>query len=609
MSSVSTILLQSCDENYSPFLEVSGPVNAAYAAREGHAYRQFVGHMSSQAGANFNRYHLIRDEVERGQHDWALWIDADAIVVHLNVRLESIIERTPDKFIIACRGGCEGHFDINNGIFLINLRHPLARTFADELIRKGDELGRMLTGFHSDQHEMHAWLKGHADEAGHISFLERYAEPEHNLFNYDGPFIHHVLRTDGDHETRLEKLRGLAKAAFDTWTKAENSGPEDPPLIQMGAPASDFQRSQGVLVCCVVSPDQPFPSPGLAETCRRQGIALTVLKGESCGEDQQAKTTLISRYLDGHPEWRQALVVEPKNTLFCASLREIVAKARPLMSGPILIASECRDPAIAFTLDSDSQTLGIANRQLTLIGRRVICRETQSRPCIIHGFDDQHAPGWAKYVLSPSPAWIWQHIDRIRTPDLAVLQDPQKLELRLLGLGFEVTQDAAWPDDLLPWTSCGLGIRRTPGAFADFLIWLSMRSQLDTYLETCVADGGAFIATVEYLRRFHPNLKAAGFDACRSPFLQDYVARVEHVELHPEQLTAHELPRVLRQFGQIDVAVVGGDADRGRAEVDWQLLRMHSRCIVRLSSDGQFQPESAEADGFQQRDPVKSFRI
>lgn len=210
----STIVLQSCDENYAPLLDASGPVNSTYAARHGYAYRSFVGFKSATAGANFNRYHLIREELDAGQHDWAFWMDADAIVINLDFLLESLIERTPDKMIIACSGTERGEFDINNGVFLLNLRHPLARELVEDVIRVGDSLGRAPNGFYSDQAIMQRWLRGYADAAGHISFLQCYAGRDRSLFNYDGQFIRHVFRTRGSTEQRIVKLRQLAEMAI-----------------------------------------------------------------------------------------------------------------------------------------------------------------------------------------------------------------------------------------------------------------------------------------------------------------------------------------------------------------------------------------------------------
>ena len=130
-----TIILQSCDASYTPLLDATAATNQAYARKHGYAFRQFVGNLSSiPHTANFNRYYLLREEISRGEHDWALWLDADAIVVNHANRLETIIERSPDRLLIACRGTFDGEFDINNGVFLLNLRHRLSGEIVDAMI-------------------------------------------------------------------------------------------------------------------------------------------------------------------------------------------------------------------------------------------------------------------------------------------------------------------------------------------------------------------------------------------------------------------------------------------------------------------------------------------
>jgi hypothetical protein len=137
-------------------------------------------------------------------------------VIDLNVPLGPIIERTPEKLISACRGTFRGDWDINNGVFLIQLRHPLAGPFIDHMIRAGDRLGRRAQGFHSDQYVMHRWLLAQRDETGRVPIVQCYTDGNYDLFNYDGTFIQHVLREFGTGAERLTRLRGLAGVAFDS---------------------------------------------------------------------------------------------------------------------------------------------------------------------------------------------------------------------------------------------------------------------------------------------------------------------------------------------------------------------------------------------------------
>ena len=207
-------VLQSCDEAYAPILEATADANSAYASAHGYSYQKVVGNISRiPHTANFNRYYLLRDEIESGHHDWALWLDADAIVIDDRATLESIIARTPDKMLIACRGSMRGEFDINNGVFLLNLRHTLASQMVESAIRHCESIDPGNATFRSDQYVMHAWLLAQMDEDGRIEISQCYTGRDYNLFNYDGPFIRHVLRQHGPFERRVRELQRLAEEA------------------------------------------------------------------------------------------------------------------------------------------------------------------------------------------------------------------------------------------------------------------------------------------------------------------------------------------------------------------------------------------------------------
>ena len=207
-------VLQSCDEAYAPMLEVTADTNSAYATAHCYSYQCVVGNLSHVPHTgNFNRYYLLRDEIESGRHDWAFWLDADAIVIDAQTTLESIIARTPDKMLIACRGSMLGEHDINNGVFLLNLRHPSALQMVEAAIRHCERLDPRNTSFRSDQYVMHAWLLTQIDKSGRVDICQCYTGRDYNLFNYDGPFIRHVLREHGPFEQRVRELHRLADEA------------------------------------------------------------------------------------------------------------------------------------------------------------------------------------------------------------------------------------------------------------------------------------------------------------------------------------------------------------------------------------------------------------
>lgn len=206
------VVLQSCDETYLPLFRVTSPVNEEYAKKHAYVYRQLVGNISQVPHtANFNRYYLLRDEIEAKCFDWAAWLDSDALVIDHAVKLESIIDNSPEKMLIACRGADRGSYDINNGVFLINLRHPQALSMIEYVIAACERIPPANTEFCDDQCHMHCWLSQRADAGGDIAILRRYTDSETSLFNYDGSFIRHVLRGHGSLEKRVEELQRLKR--------------------------------------------------------------------------------------------------------------------------------------------------------------------------------------------------------------------------------------------------------------------------------------------------------------------------------------------------------------------------------------------------------------
>ncbi len=202
------ILLQSSDRDYAPFLDVTGDVNREYAERFNCGYASFVGNASRRPKtANFNRYFMLRHVVAQTNCQWAMWMDADAIVVDPTIRPDSIIDASPDKLIIACRGRDTGPHDINNGVFFLNLRHRETERFLRYLTRVCFRLPPRNSSFHSDQRHVHDWLKTRRSPSGAINCVKRYTGSQHDKFNYGGPFIHHALRKSGTFEQRLDQLR------------------------------------------------------------------------------------------------------------------------------------------------------------------------------------------------------------------------------------------------------------------------------------------------------------------------------------------------------------------------------------------------------------------
>ncbi len=221
-----------------------------------------------------------------------------------------------------------------------------------------------------------------------------------------------------------------------------------------------------------------------------------------------------------------------------------------------------------------------ANRNLLLEGRRVVNRETGGRPCVIHCNSDAPLDAWGNYVLDPSPAWIWPLIDKIRGQELAQLRDVDALEGLILELGLHAPLEGALPEAMLPYTCKGLAIWQQPRELAEYLVWLSARPPIGSYLEIGVESGGTFITTIEYLRRFHPLHTAIGLDPTLNSQVRDYVSRTAGLHFLRGTLDSEWVRRQIRNLGSIDLTLIDGDHADAAVRADWHFARQHSRYVV-----------------------------
>jgi hypothetical protein len=711
------IIMQSSDDQYAPMLDAISGVNADYAQSHGYVYRAIIGNLSPiPMTGNFNRYYLLREEIVAAKYDWGVWIDADAIVMDHRVRLESIIDRSPETLIIGCRGGSMGDHDINNGVFLLNLQHPLALELVNACIQHVESLDPANSQFCDDQWIMHRWLLERINRPRHLSIVQCYKDKEYNLFNYDGAFITHVLRDVGTFDDRVSELRRLAEQARASFqqpqqtlsqtissaskltirvplaapvsvdsvksnrTLAEPVAPEpqskrcqstemasdisSTQVIYCGDDSITFQRKHQILVAAPAAYQQlPGTAARLIESCQRYGIDLTLIGLGQPFPNTHRKISLITEYLRAHPEFRYVLQIDLKDVIFCATMREMFHKyqsfghaivaagervsfpipshnelsptvetsLRYLNSGTIFSTTEAwlaasgkmqekekyyagkapehgprglhifnedqaawsdlyinKEADIALdtrcilfqVLNQTDWNITAANRDFLFEGRRIQNRETGAHPCVIHANADIPFEPWAQYVLTPSPVWIWPLIDRIRNAPRESLRDVGFVTLLILDLGLHDRVADVLSNDLLDFTGKGLSIWQRPNEFAEYLVWLADRPPIHSYLEIGVHSGGTFIATVEFLRRFHPLQTAISLDPILTPPIQDYVMRTQGVLYVQGTQDFDQLHWLVNQVGRFDLVFINGDHSEHSIRADWEFALQNSRYVA-----------------------------
>lgn len=214
-------ILQTCDASrYVPLLECGRQLNQRYAMLHGFAYSTFVGMKRGHFPwhACFNRLFMLEELVRGGYRGWAFYVDADAYIYDQRFDLRAYVHRHADKCLIAAMGGDTGQrWDINDGVFLINLGHPDAREIvhrwhahfmgtADADLKAASEWEDVP----SDQPRLHEILRTESRLMQHL-FVE-----ERSFFNdYEARFVRQVLRGHGlSIERRLETMRRDVEAVL-----------------------------------------------------------------------------------------------------------------------------------------------------------------------------------------------------------------------------------------------------------------------------------------------------------------------------------------------------------------------------------------------------------
>jgi hypothetical protein len=222
-SSSKCILLQTSDaqSDYSNLIDILKPLHLDYCKRFGWTYicNKGVVYGNLPHHSIFNRSFLIQNILEDNlynENHWLLFLDADAYIKNETKDWNQDLDQWTGYLIVACSKGYdtppEDYYKINNGVFFVNLRHPLAKKFFKDYTTKIqnqyplDKLKNIKSwgkkNYISDQSIMYEVLKS-PEYKGHILMM---TGQNHNYFNYEGENIVHLLRHHWTMEKRMEHV-------------------------------------------------------------------------------------------------------------------------------------------------------------------------------------------------------------------------------------------------------------------------------------------------------------------------------------------------------------------------------------------------------------------
>lgn len=203
---------------YVEMLGISSEANRRYCERHGIELETFVGIKRGYFPwqATFNRIVYLHDQLEAGYRGWIFYVDADAFVYNHAFDVRDLIGRQQGDFYFAPGGLTGERWDVNAGVFLINLGSDAGRTLVEawynhfmttpeEAMRDAPDWGMVA----DDQERLHDILRHRTELSQRLAMVPR------KFFNDEhGTFIRQVLRSNaGTMEERIEKLKaGVAEA-------------------------------------------------------------------------------------------------------------------------------------------------------------------------------------------------------------------------------------------------------------------------------------------------------------------------------------------------------------------------------------------------------------
>ncbi len=206
------IILQTADGGeYAHMLAVARIANETYSSMHGFKYHFYIGMKRGYFPwqATFNKVFLIREFMLDGFRGWIFYLDADAYVHDRDFDLIGYLSSYSDKALIAGPGGTGGErWDINAGVFLINLEHADARQLIEDwhadVVGTTDEQLRNAPNWYdvmSDQPRLHRILMGNTRYLDVLHIAER------SFFNdYKASFVRHALRNGFSFAERIAMM-------------------------------------------------------------------------------------------------------------------------------------------------------------------------------------------------------------------------------------------------------------------------------------------------------------------------------------------------------------------------------------------------------------------
>jgi len=300
------LFLQTAEATYRPLLEATSRTVVEYCSRHQCSYESHFGIIRGYHPwhATYNRIALLKRLVDTGFSGWVCYLDADAYIADLDFDLKTYLRDQGDIALIIAPGGPTGRWwDVNAGVFLINLAHPVGQAIVREWSRLFDEITdeqlRTETGWSQvtdDQVLLHELLTNIPD-AEQSTLVDK----EHpRLLNYgDGRFIKQVLRGESSLERRVAHLRMETNKLLGNAVQT----PENTPNSDESQTRTTFVHAlYRMLLLREPEPDGLIYGVTLMQA--GMGFEEMMLSFLKSSEFAAKHRQFIDTYVSGDPEWK-----------------------------------------------------------------------------------------------------------------------------------------------------------------------------------------------------------------------------------------------------------------------------------------------------------------
>jgi len=251
--------LQSADSvRYARLLSLSSQTVQVFCAKNGFAYDMSLGirYGVKPWHAALNRITILKAYLDRGYGGWVFYVDADAYIADLDFNLKGFLDARSGFALIASPSGLTPRRweDINNGVFAINLSHPLGvelvnrwfaalRAIPENVLCDEERWGDVA----DDQEMMHSAML-------EVEGLEAAVDIEgcSELLNWEGSFIRQIVRETGSLEQRTRRLGDCVEAVLSDYEGALGAR-FSRAVMRMSAPKPTRSSSRPCTRCCCIA--------------------------------------------------------------------------------------------------------------------------------------------------------------------------------------------------------------------------------------------------------------------------------------------------------------------------------------------------------------------